>query len=541
MANSQLFASERSAPSVPGVVVENNAGGRAYETTAEHSLAQYAMTGTFSNTFYVDARAQLEDVLKLTEKVSPEFIAKLAIYARQKGYMKDMPAFLLAILGNKDVKLAELIFSQVIDNGKMLRNFVQMIRSGVTGRRSLGNALKRCVNTWLTKATLNQLLNASIGNDPSLGDVIKMTHPKPSEPWQDAFFTWQIGKPASLEALPQKCQDYDAFMKAVALKAEGNDVALPELPDVPFLMLSSLTLSAEQWKVLVPRMTWTQLRMNLNMLARNNVFDDKENVARIAAKLRDPETIAQARPMPYQMLATYVNVDKAVIPRAIIDALHDAFEISVNNAPTIDGRLVVALDVSGSMNSPITGTRKGQTTKVTNTMAGSLMMASLLRKNPDVLPLAFSTQVYDLRNHVEPRNAVLSTAQQLAGINGGGTACWMPFMACIEHNLEADLFIMISDNESWFGDPAGTNIHSMYQSSRTRTGQAWAEYKKKFPNAKLVCIDISPNTSVQVNDQRDVLNIGGFSDNVFDLISLFAEGKIGKEYWVGEIKKVTLV
>ena len=51
--------------------------------------------------------------------------------------MKDMPALLCAILAVRDVKLLEAIFPRVIDNGKMLRTFVQILRSGVVGRKSL--------------------------------------------------------------------------------------------------------------------------------------------------------------------------------------------------------------------------------------------------------------------------------------------------------------------------------------------------------------------------------------------------------------------
>ena len=73
------------------------------------------------------------------------------------------------------------LIPQVIDNGKMLRNFVQILRSGVTGRKSLGSAPKRLVRQWLERATERQLVQATIGNDPSLADVVKMVHPRPAD------------------------------------------------------------------------------------------------------------------------------------------------------------------------------------------------------------------------------------------------------------------------------------------------------------------------------------------------------------------------
>ena len=41
-------------------------------------------------------------------------------------------------------------------------------------------------------------------------------------------------------------------------------------------------------------------------------------------------------------------------------------------------------------------------------------------------------------------------------------------------------------------------------------------------------------------ERPDVLNVGGFSDAVFDIVSLFAKGELGANHWVGEIECVTL-
>jgi 60 kDa SS-A/Ro ribonucleoprotein len=81
----------------------------------------------------------------------------------------------------------------VIDNAKMLRNFVQIVRSGVTGRMSLGSGPKRLVANWLLAASDRELLNA-VGQSPSIGDVIKLSRPKPRDPGREALFGYLIGK-----------------------------------------------------------------------------------------------------------------------------------------------------------------------------------------------------------------------------------------------------------------------------------------------------------------------------------------------------------
>ena len=48
----------------------------------------------------------------------------------------------------------------------------------------------------------------------------------------------------------------------------------------------------------------------------------------------------------------------------------------------------------------------------------------------------------------------------------------------------------------------------------------WFKIKSQNKNAKLALIDIVPNSSTQVHDDKNVLNVGGFSDSVFEIISL---------------------
>ena len=109
-------------------------------------------------TFYAAAEeSSCDAVLKLCDDVEPEFIARTALYARQRGHMKDMPALLCAVLSVKSPGLLAEVFDRVIDSPKMLRNFVQIMRSGVVGRKSLGSLPKRLIVQWLEARTDEQL------------------------------------------------------------------------------------------------------------------------------------------------------------------------------------------------------------------------------------------------------------------------------------------------------------------------------------------------------------------------------------------------
>jgi hypothetical protein len=76
-----------------------------YALSPKHQLAQYAATGCLNTTFYATADGQLAKVLELCADLDAEFIAKTAVFCRERGFMKDMPALLCAVLSVKDREL----------------------------------------------------------------------------------------------------------------------------------------------------------------------------------------------------------------------------------------------------------------------------------------------------------------------------------------------------------------------------------------------------------------------------------------------------
>ena len=78
MANKALFSSARGAL-LPTAKALNWHGVGAYEYEPRHKLAQYAVTGCLSNTYYADADEQLDTVMELIPQVDPSFVAKCAV------------------------------------------------------------------------------------------------------------------------------------------------------------------------------------------------------------------------------------------------------------------------------------------------------------------------------------------------------------------------------------------------------------------------------------------------------------------------------
>ncbi|MDN3575199.1 TROVE domain-containing protein [Chitinimonas viridis] len=516
MANQQLFNTLLA--QLPSSNAVNQAQAPAYAYTPKHKLAQLAMTGCLNQTYYADAQAQLADVLALVQELDADYVAKTAVYCRERGLMKDMPALLTALLAAQRAPQLPAVFARVINNGKMLRNFVQILRSGVTGRKSLGSRPKKLVQAWLNTASEQQLLQAAVGNAPSLADVVKMVHPKPAEAWREAFFAWLIGKPYQADKLPPATRSLLAYRAG----------ELTELPTVPFQLLSNEALTAAEWAVLAQRMGWQALRMNLNTLARQGAFALPGVPEQVAARLADPAAVAKARVYPYQLLAAYRMAGDDV-PAVVRNALQDALDISLVNVPKLEGQVVICPDVSGSMSSPVTGVRQGASTKVRCIDVAALVSAAILRTHPDARVLPFEVKVVDLA--LNPRDSVMTNAQKLAAIGGGGTACSAPLAKLVAEGAKVDVVILVSDNESWV---------DASRRGATETMKQWTLLKQRNPQARLVCIDLQPYGTTQAVERADILNVGGFGDAVFDVMAQFAAGSFGAGHWVEAIEATAL-
>jgi 60 kDa SS-A/Ro ribonucleoprotein len=527
MANKNLFSSI-AGKLLPKPDAVNEAKGPAYAFAPKHALAQYVATGCLNSTFYASAEEQLSTVLALCREVDSGFIARTAIFSREQGRMKDVPALLCAVLAGRDTKSLEAVFPRVIDNSKMLRNFVQMIRSGVTGRKSLGSAPKRMVQRWLEARSEDDLFVSSVGQSPSLADVIKMVHPKPAAAGREALYAYLIGRTSHADALPALVRSYEAF------KA-GETLAVPK---VPFAMLTALPLGKSHWIEIARDAPWHATRMNLNTFGRHGVFgddaarsDEQIEVAKIVAKrLRDRGAIAKARAFPYQLMVAYANADKRV-PSVVKEALQDAMEIALENVPSIAGKVYVLPDVSGSMHSPVTGTRGSATTAVRCVDVAALFAAAVLRKNPDAEVVPFSDRPVAVE--LNSRDTVMTNAAKLAALPSGGTNCSAPLAHLNKRAAMGDMVIYVSDNQSW--------VDAVNSKARgTATMVEWNRFKVRSPGARLVCIDLQPYGTTQAAERDDILNVGGFSDQVFETIAEFAAGRLAAEHWMSVIESIEI-
>ena len=533
MANAGLFASATRRS--PAADTRNEAGGRAYSLSAKLRLMQLAVTGCFNNIFYTDAEQQLAAVKSAVEDVGDDtFLAKLCLYSRERAFLKDMPAALLVQLAARNSRLMQQVFDRVIDNGRMLRTCFQMIRSGKLGRRSLSSSLQRAFQRWLNQASIEQLLSASIGNNPSLRDILRMARPTPTDDARRALFGWLTDKPesnwtpATADDLPEMIQQLIAFRRATT---ETEQVEVLQTLRARWDLLADAAKGPQVWRAIARQMGPQALRMNLNTLVRQKAFaelgdeaseaekaDAAEFIAFVAQRLADENEIRRSRQFPYQFLSAFLNAGENV-PQSIKDSLQAAAEIACGNVPKLSGPVVIGVDVSGSMSSPITGDRGGGTSSMRCIDVAALFAAAIVRRNPDSVIIPFDTSAYEVE--AVPTEPILQLAQRLAEFGGGGTDCSLPLEAAnrVFTNTPFAGCVVISDNESWVNDGRDGQTAVLTQWESFVANQRRLQGRTIQP--KLVCINLQPYETVQAPERTEILNVGGFSDAVFEVVSNF--------------------
>jgi len=473
-----------------------------------------------------------------------------------------MPAALLVVLARRDTRLFQLAFDRVVDNGRMLRTLFQMVRSGQFGRKCLSSSLQRAFQRWLNTASVERLLSASIGNDPSLRDILRLARPTPADNRRRALFGWLTGKemakwaPATEADLPEQVQRLVAYRQAETPELQAGILARL---NARWDLLADAARGPMVWKAIARQMGPQALRMNLNTLLRHEVFatgaagaslgrriaeavglaprTDDEMVDYVAARIADADEIRRSRQYPYQYLAAYLNAGDDV-PQKIKAALHKAAEIACGNIPELPGPVVIGLDVSGSMSSPVTGHRgRGATSKMRCVDVAALFAAAILRRNPESIIVPFDNVTHEPR--VDPQDSILSIAERLAKYGGGGTNCSLPLAKAnldYLHRRYAGC-VLVSDYESWIGSGRGGSTAVMTE---------WQEFVKnqlrlqgaEMIGPKLVCINLQPYATVQAPERSDILNVGGFSDAVFGVVAAFLGDDAGR--FVAEIESVEL-
>jgi len=233
--------------------------------------------------------------------------------------------------------------------------------------------------------------------------------------------------------------------------------------------------------------------------------------------LGDGERIRKARLHPVKLLAALTTYQSGRGVRSkgegwepvarIVDALDAAFYLAFGNVEPSGKRLVLGLDVSGSMTCGAVAGVPGLSPRVASA-AMALVTAATER---DCELMAFCDKFVPLS--ISPRQRLDDVVKTMNSMSFGATDCALPMLWALEKKVKADAFVVLTDSETWFG-----KIHPT---------QALTQYRERTAiPAKLVVVGMVAN-NFTIADPKDpgMLDVVGFDTAVPQLISDFAAGR----------------
>jgi hypothetical protein len=278
--------------------------------------------------------------------------------------------------------------------------------------------------------------------------------------------------------------------------------------------------SKEIWLTLLETMPLEALLRNLGKLTQIGVAAEKHR--EIVARLVNQTEVLKARIHPIKVLIAskiYKNGcgDSGSLtwtPNAYISvALTDLFRLSYGAVTPTGKRIMLGIDVSGSMSTPVLGS------KVLTCRDASIAMALLyLETETNVSAVAFSNELTDLiaPSRFQIRRG-MTLDQALAATNGmafSSTNCVLPIHHAIKHNLQIDAFVILTDNETYAPSEHPQNALVRY---RELTGIT----------AKLIVLGMTGNCfTIADPTDRNTLNLAGFDTSTPEIASMFMRGEI---------------
>ncbi len=483
------------------VAVTNYEGAKAFVMTPELELYSAVVTAGLSDSFYEKGNDRLQRIVDLMEKTDAEFVAKLAVYARNKMYMRSIPQVLAVELakrnsGNAVVSKAVNGVVQRADEITELLAYYQLAnkRAGTKKLNKLSKQVQKGLAEAFNRFDEYQFSKYNREAEVTLRDALFLVHPKAKSDEQQAVFNKIAEKNLSV------AYTWETELSALGQQKFENDKA-------------KAAAFRAKWEELINsgKVGYMALMRNLRNIIEAGVSWDV--MKKVCDTLSDANAVAKSKQLPFRFLAAYreVKVLKADYVSMVLNALEDAVVASAQNIRGFDynTRVLVACDVSGSMQKSISPKSKVLLFDI-GLMLGMLMQSKCQR----VVSGMFGDR-WKVINM--PNRGVLSNVDEYykrEGEVGYATNGYLVINDLINRKVVMDKVMMFTDCQMWNTSQNGGSLQS-----------SWKEYKQMAPMAKLYLFDLSGYGNTPISVQRDdVTLIAGWSDKVFDVLQASENG-----------------
>lgn len=507
--------------------VKNNAGSYVFEISPVEQLRRFLILGTDGGTYYQSEHAITREGIALVkacaETMTPmEFVPEIvnaAANAPKRTYAIFAYAVALSTENTKTVASGmdpHLVLKTGTDFFELISYLEQL--------RGWGAVAKRVVQRVLIETDVEKLGLWSVKYRDRHGwtwkDALRIGHPKSrddSDPRRAKLFDFMLNKsPLATGILP-----VDGYLSALGLTNEQVIIGLVEKFGLPWEALADEQRTDAVWKVCVQFIGNTAVLRNLASFTRRGMDKDLEFVSAVQNRVTSsrnlhPITLLNA-------LKTYssggsVGRSKAepYTPNARWEAsIEEALETSFTNGVETTGKsMYVALDVSGSMGLPVSGSAVLTCAEVTAAIA-----LATAKNERNYFIRGFSdgsgsrgaygrSGLLDLGiNH---KTSFKDAMERTLRSDFAGTDCALPMLHAIAENLEVDTFIVITDNET--------------HSGQVHPSAALKQYRQKSGrNAKLAVVALTA-TKFSIADPKDpgMMDFVGFSSDLPQALAAFS-------------------
>jgi 60 kDa SS-A/Ro ribonucleoprotein len=367
-------------------------------TTAQTLRRSVLSCLLWENEFYEDGQAIADRIAVLAELVDPRAVADLAIEAREQFKLRHAPLMLLTVLARTGAgtSLVSETIQRVIQRPDELTEFLALYWRD--GKRPLSKQVKKGLAAAFAKFDAYQLAKYDRDGPVKLRDVLFLVHAKPKDEAQAALW-----KQLAERSLPSP----DTW--EVALSGGADKKASFE------------RLLAER------KLGYLALLRNLRNMDKAEVDEALVKDAILARRGAD-------RVLPFRFVAA-----ARAAPR-YEPWLDQALAETILEGPVFEGRTLVLVDVSGSMDARLSA--RSDLTR----MDAAATLASIIPG--DVRVFTFSNEVVE----VPARRGMAGVDAVIRSQPHGGT--WLGKAVTKMNGVKHDRLIVITDEQSHDPVPA---------------------------------------------------------------------------------------
>ena len=525
--------------------VANSEGGRVFAVPPRIRLLRFLILGNQQGTYYARAAADEADALAaladLIDASGGPSAVRLIEAVSQAGRAKAQRGVLLALAAcaasddEPTAMAAHDALPAVARTPTMFFEYLSLRQAHATRRmqgRGWGRRHRRLVRRWYCTRGAMDLAKLVTKYRRRCGythrDALHLGHVRPPTAAHQALFRYAAGKPHGVQ---QSENDDDAravgrYLDAIDEAARQPDTAEGHSKLVALIREFKLVhehipqacLGAQGvWAALLPAMPLGALIRNLNRLTAVGVIgpDQPHATQQVANRLQDAQGLRKARIHPMAVLLAHRTYAQGRGERGgmlwapcdtITRALDRAFVASFAAVVPTGQRVVVALDVSGSMMAPCSGA-----SAMSCAEAAAAMAVVTARTEPCCTAMCFAHtfESFPLTRHTSLSEATSAMRDRAFGM----TDCSLPMQWAETHGVDVDLFIVYTDSETCYGNEHPSRALQRYRSTRD------------LPHAKLAVVGMASNgfTIADPND-AGMLDVVGFDAGAPDAIAEFARG-----------------